>query len=222
MRRSLYQLPGLRLAWSGFEKAGPDAKATVNTKVDCLLVTNVKGLVAIDKISVALATSWSPKYLVRAIVVFTPEPTWRCGSSVWYRMPDLCCWSRLPCAISSKRHWGCPEPPRSVGCPADSDWDTWGYTKATRKKYMKARLHMWFLMRFRVQNVPYPTLNECFFLPQSMAWIGKKIITSCLKTPFTPISANLAVFCRSVTWLKTRAGWAGARFVRKIASKSHV
>ena len=28
---------------------------------------------------------------------------------------------------------------------------------------VKARLHMRFLMRFRVQNAPYPTLHECFF-----------------------------------------------------------
>ena len=56
---------------------------------------------------------------------------------------------------------------------------------------------------------------------RSIVWIGKKVITYCLKTPFIPISANLVVFCRSVTRLKTRAGLAGAGFVRKIASKSH-
>ena len=28
---------------------------------------------------------------------------------------------------------------------------------------LKARLHMGFLMRFRVQNAPDPTLHECFF-----------------------------------------------------------
>ena len=56
---------------------------------------------------------------------------------------------------------------------------------------------------------------------RSIVWIGKKVITYCSKTPFIPISANLVVFCRSVTRLKTRAGLAGAGFVRKIASKSH-
>ena len=56
---------------------------------------------------------------------------------------------------------------------------------------------------------------------RSIVWIGKKVITYCLKTPFIPISANLVVFCRSVTRIKTRAGLAGAGFVRKIASKSH-
>ena len=36
-----------------------------------------------------------------------------------------------------------------------------------KKCFVKARLHMRFLMRFlaqfRVQNAPYPTLHECFF-----------------------------------------------------------
>ena len=56
---------------------------------------------------------------------------------------------------------------------------------------------------------------------RSIVWIGKKVITYCLKTLFISISANLVVFCRSVTRLKARAGLAGAGFVRKIASKSH-
>ena len=40
-----------------------------------------------------------------------------------------------------------------------------------RKTYrsVKARLHMRFLMRFRVQNSPYPTLHECLFRE---AWRG--------------------------------------------------
>ena len=66
--------------------------------------------------------------------------------------------------------------------------------------------------------LPYPAR---MLFSRSIVWIGKKVITYCLKTPFIPISANLVVFCRSVTRLKTRAGLAGAGFVRKIASKSH-
>ena len=79
----------------------------------------------------------------------------------------------------------------------------------THSVSVKARLHMRFLMRFlmrfRVQNAPYPTLHHCFF-SRSIAWIGKKVITFYLKTPFFPMSAHLAVFCRSATRLKTRAG----------------
>ena len=66
--------------------------------------------------------------------------------------------------------------------------------------------------------LPYPAP---MLFSRSIVWIGKKGITYCFKTPFIPISANLVVFCRSVTRLKTRAGLAGAGFVRKIASKSH-
>ena len=66
--------------------------------------------------------------------------------------------------------------------------------------------------------LPYPTR---MLFSRSIVWIGKKVITYCLKTPFISISANLVVFCRSVTRLKTCAGLAGAGFVRKIASKSH-
>ena len=70
----------------------------------------------------------------------------------------------------------------------------------------KVRLHMWFLMRFlmrfRIQNAPYPTLHECFFHEASCGLS----ITYYLKTPLFPISANLVVFCRSVTRLKTHAG----------------
>ena len=66
--------------------------------------------------------------------------------------------------------------------------------------------------------LPYPAR---MLFSRSIVWIGKKVITYCFKTPFIPISANLVVFCRSVTRLKTRAGLAGAGFVRKIASKSH-
>ena len=53
------------------------------------------------------------------------------------------------------------------------------------------------------------------FFSRSVAWIGKKVMTYYLKTPFFPIPANLTVFRRSVTRLKTRAGQAGAGFVRK-------
>ena len=66
--------------------------------------------------------------------------------------------------------------------------------------------------------LPYPAR---MLFSRSIVWIGKKVITYCFKTPFIPISANLVVFCRSVTRLKTRAGLAGAGFVRKIAPKSH-
>ena len=66
--------------------------------------------------------------------------------------------------------------------------------------------------------LPYPAR---MLFSRSIVWIGKKVITYCFKTTFIPISANLVVFCRSVTRLKTRAGLAGAGFVRKIASKSH-
>ena len=49
---------------------------------------------------------------------------------------------------------------------------------------------------------------------RSIAWTGKKVITYYLKRIF-PISANLAVFCRSVYATKNPCGVAG--FVRKIA-----
>ena len=62
---------------------------------------------------------------------------------------------------------------------------------------------------------PYPAR---MLFSRSIAWIGKKVITYYLKTPLFPISADLAVFRRSVTRLKTRAG---AGFVRKMALKSH-
>ena len=61
-----------------------------------------------------------------------------------------------------------------------------------RHGHVKARLHARLLMRFRVQIAPFPTLHECFF-SRSIAWIGKKVITYYLKTPFFPISPNLAV-----------------------------
>ena len=51
--------------------------------------------------------------------------------------------------------------------------------------------------------LPYPAR---LFFSRSIVWVGKKVITYYLKTPFFPISPNLAVFCRSVTRLKTRAG----------------
>ena len=53
--------------------------------------------------------------------------------------------------------------------------------------------------------LPYPARMP---FSRSIAWIGKEVITYYLKTPFFPISANLAVFCRSVTRLKTaRQNW---------------
>ena len=51
--------------------------------------------------------------------------------------------------------------------------------------------------------LPYPAR---MFFSCSIAWIGKKVITYYFKTPFFPMSANLAVFCRRVTRLQTRAG----------------
>ena len=50
---------------------------------------------------------------------------------------------------------------------------------------------------------PYPAR---MFISRSILWIGKKGITYYLKTPFFRISANLAVFCCSITRLQTRAG----------------
>ena len=43
--------------------------------------------------------------------------------------------------------------------------------------------------------LPYPAR---MLFSRSIAWIGKKVITYYLKTPFFPISASMAVFCRSV------------------------
>ena len=51
--------------------------------------------------------------------------------------------------------------------------------------------------------LPYPARMSC---SRSIAWIGKKVMTYHLKTPFFPIPANLTVLRRSVTRLKTRAG----------------
>ena len=68
-------------------------------------------------------------------------------------------------------------------------------------RFLKARLHMRFLMRFRVPNALYPTLHECFFREASRG-LGRKL-WHYLKTPFFPIPANLTVFRRSVTRLKT-------------------
>ena len=48
-----------------------------------------------------------------------------------------------------------------------------------------------------------PCMNA---LPRIIAQIGKQVITYYLKTPLFPISATLAVFCRSIKRLKTRAG----------------
>ena len=68
--------------------------------------------------------------------------------------------------------------------------------------FIKARLHVRFLMRFRVQ------------ISLIIAWIRNEVITYYLKTPIFPISANLAAFCRSVTRLKTCLGYIrlGGRF----------
>ena len=51
--------------------------------------------------------------------------------------------------------------------------------------------------------LPYPAR---MLFSRSIARMGKKVITYYLNTPFFAISANLAVFCRSVTRLKIRAG----------------
>ena len=69
-------------------------------------------------------------------------------------------------------------------------------------------------------NVVYKTrltlpCMSAFFA--NIAWIGKKVITYYLKTPFFQISANLPVFCRSVTRPKTRAG----RLGQVLYAKSH-
>ena len=66
--------------------------------------------------------------------------------------------------------------------------------------------------------LPYPAQK---LFSGRIAWNGKKVITYYLKTPFFAISANFAVFFRSVRRLNTRAGQAGAGFVRKSAPKSH-
>ena len=49
-----------------------------------------------------------------------------------------------------------------------------------------------------------------FFVKHRVHW--KKVITYFLKTPFFPISANLAVFCRSVTRLQSLCGVGCGRF----------
>ena len=73
-----------------------------------------------------------------------------------------------------------------------------------------------FVMRFlngaisrTKRALPYPAR---MLSSRSIAWMREKVITHYMKTPFFPISANLAVFCRSVTRLKTRAGYTGAGF----------
>ena len=71
-------------------------------------------------------------------------------------------------------------------------------------------------MRFRVQNAPYPTLHECFFAKHRVDWKESYHIMY-LKTPFFPISANLEVFCRSVTRQKPVLG----RLGQVLYAKSH-
>ena len=56
---------------------------------------------------------------------------------------------------------------------------------------------------------------------RSIAWIENEVIVYFLTAPLFPISGNLAVFCCSITWLKSCAGLAGAGFVCKIVWKSH-
>ena len=51
--------------------------------------------------------------------------------------------------------------------------------------------------------LPYPAR---MFFSRSIAWIGKKGMTYYSNTPFFLIPANLTVFRRTVTRLKTRAG----------------
>ena len=65
-----------------------------------------------------------------------------------------------------------------------------------RSERVKARLHMWFVMRF--------LMRFC----EASRGLERKF-SHYLKTPFFPISANLAVFCRSVTRLKSRTGRLG-------------
>ena len=69
------------------------------------------------------------------------------------------------------------------------------------------------------KRLTLPCTNALFFSAKHRV-DRKASIIYYLKTPFSPISANLTVFCRSVTRLKTRARQAGAGFVRKIAWKS--
>ena len=52
---------------------------------------------------------------------------------------------------------------------------------------------------------------------RSVAWIGKKVMTYYLKTPFFPIPGNLTVFRRSVTRLKPVRG----RLGQVLYAKSH-
>ena len=59
-------------------------------------------------------------------------------------------------------------------------------------------------------------------LTRRNAWIGKKAIKYYLKTPFFPISANLAVFCRSVTRLKKPCGVGWGRFCTQNRSKNRM
>ena len=51
--------------------------------------------------------------------------------------------------------------------------------------------------------LPYPARMS---FSRSIVWIGKKVMTYYLKTPFFPIPANLAVLRCSVKRLKTRVG----------------
>ena len=64
------------------------------------------------------------------------------------------------------------------------------------------------------RSLPYPAR---MLFSRSIAWIGKKVVTYYLKTPFFHISASLAVFCRSVTRLNPVRG----RLGQILCAKSH-
>ena len=67
-----------------------------------------------------------------------------------------------------------------------------------------------FMRQSRTKHAPaYPA--RMFFREASRGF-EKKVITYYLKTPFFPISANLAVFCRSVRRLKKPCGLGWGRF----------
>ena len=57
---------------------------------------------------------------------------------------------------------------------------------------------------FAYETRPTLPCTNVFFAKHS--WLGKKIMTYYLKTPFLPIPANLAAFRHSDTWLKARVG----------------
>ena len=110
-----------------------------------------------------------------------------------------------------------------VGMTAQKPWEKVGCPKArcTAAKpriqnHLKSRSYMRFLMLFRVENAPYPTLHECFFREASRG-LERKLIHIIWRHPAFQFLLTWRYVFRSVTRLKTRAGKAGAGFVRKIA-----